>query len=353
MEQVSQNQIHGVLQPIQNGIGIRERPKTMLSPEMKRKKTVSSDLPVVAYPASIPVPSKRVIQELYKASVEEGCEESNENNSDEKKHYNDQKHLAPAGVLSFQNILLPAIGLQEEKAVKQVQSKVQRDAPEYKFVMENCRRLVRQSIQSAMDEVQSSRSIRYRRQQILKEGQRAEAKLARELQERRRKEEQERLAEARAFKKETLRIEKRRNLARDHPRNQSLWKEIVFLTSSLSRLEQEFCMLVDVEVDMRRLDEDLEKRSDENTSSSSDAILVQAKKNPLQTETEEKTKEMILTSTRIQKGLEMILKLAAESETARKELYCKYKKDHVFRGYQSVKNPKSMIRFLSQSQDDI
>ena len=353
MEQVSQNQIHGVLQPIQNGISIRERPKTMLSPEMKRKKTVSSDLPVVAYPASIPVPSKRMIQELYKASVEEGCEESNENNSDEKKHYNDQKHLAPAGVLSFQNILLPAIGLQEEKAVKQVQAKVQRDAPEYKFVMENCRRLVRKSIQSAMEEVQSSRSIRHRRQQILREGQRAEAKLARELQERRRKEEQDHLAEERALKKETLRTENRRNLAREHPRNQALWKEIVFLTSSLSRLEQEFCMMVDVEVDMRRLDEDLEKRSDENTSSSSDAILVQAKKNPLQIETDEKTKEMILTSTRIQNGLDMIMKLAAESETVRKELYCKYKKDHVFRGYQSVKNPKSMIRFLSQSQDDL
>ena len=349
MEQVSasRNEIHGVLQPLENGIGVRERPKTFLSPEMKRKKTVAPAFPAVTYPASIPIPSKRVIRELYKASVE-GCEEANEIESTEKKHYNDQHHLTPAGVLSFETILLPAIGLEEEKALKQVQAKVQRDAPEYKFVMENCRRLVRKSIRNAMEEVQSSRSIRNKRQEERKEQQIIDAKLAREMKQRALKEEQDRLAEERAQKKETARVVKRRNLTREHPRNQELWKEIVYLTSSIAQLEKEERMWIQVEQDMTQLDSDLE----EGSSKSSEEIVVHAKKNPLQIKTEEKVNDMILTSTRIQKGLEMIMKLAAESEVTRKELYSKYKKDHVFRGYQSVHNPKSMIRFLSQSQDD-
>ena len=349
MEQVSasRSEIHGVLKPIENGNGVRERPKTMLSPEMKRTKTSSAKFPTIAYPASIPIPSKRVIRELYRASLE-GCEEANKIDSNEKKHYNDQQHLTPAGVLSFETILLPAIGLEEEKALKQVQGKVQRDSPEYKFVMENCRRLVRKSIRNAMEEVQSSRSIRNKHQEERKQQQLAEAKLAREMQRRARKEEQDRLAEELEQKKETARVVKRRNLTREHPRNQELWKEIVYLTSSVAQLEREERMWIQIEQDMARLDSNLEKGS----SKSSDEVVVQAKKNPLQIKTEEKAKDMILTSTRIQKGLEMIMKLAAESEVTRKELYSKYKKDHVFRGYQSVHNPKSMIRFLSQSQDD-
>ncbi len=354
MEQIapSRNEPYGVLKPIENGVGIRERPKTMMSPEMKRTKTASSDIPVVAYPASIPVPSKRVIEDLYKSSLQEGCGESTEGNSDENNHYNDQKHLAPAGILSFQNILLPSIGMQEEKAIKQVQAKVQRDAPEYKFVMENCRRLVRQSIRCAMDEVKSSRSKRCRRQEERKRQLIAEAKLAREIKQRERQEEQGRLAQERMRKKETLRLEKRRNLAREHPKNQELWKEIVYLTSSFSRLELEFCSLVDVAVEMRRLKADLENRTQENNSSSSGAIVLRAEKNPLQIETEEKAKEIMSTSNSIQKSLGMVMKLTAESETARRELYTKYKTDHIFSGYQSVHNPKNLIRFLSQSQDD-
>lgn len=349
MEQVSasRSEIHGVLKPIENGNGVRERPKTMLSPEMKRTKTSSAKFPAIAYPASIPIPSKRVIRELYRASLE-SCEEANKIDSNEKKHYNDQQHLTPAGVLSFETILLPAIGLEEEKALKQVQGKVQRDSPEYKFVMENCRRLVRKSIRNAMEEVQSSRSIRNKHQEERKQQQLMEATLAREMQRRARKEEQDRLAEELEQKKETARVVKRRNLTREHPRNQELWKEIVYLTSSVAQLEREERMWIQIEQDMARLDSNLEKGS----SKSSDEVVVQAKKNPLQIKTEEKVKDMILTSTRIQKGLEMIMKIAAESEVTRKELYSKYKKDHVFRGYQSVHNPKSMIRFLSQSQDD-
>jgi len=371
MEQVatSRTQISGILKPMEIRIGVRERPNTMLTPETKRSKTIANVPPpaILAYPAVIPIPSKREIKALYKASLEEGCEGANGRISGNNKHYNDQEHLTPAGILSFEKILLPAIGLEEEKALKRVQSKLQRDAPEYKFVMENCRRLVRESVRSAMHEVQLSRSKRNLCQRERRHQQVLETKRAREIQQRARKEEQERLVKELARKKEISRAERKRYLARENPRNQELWKEIVFLTSSVAQLEREERMWIQIEQDMMQLEgkqiflkneecpnSDLEQRCDESISSSLSSVVIrlECKKNPLQNETEEKVKDIILTSTRIQKGLGIILKLLTESETLRKELYGKYKKDHIFCGYQSVHNPKGMIRFLSQSQDD-
>jgi hypothetical protein len=358
MEQLATQRIQSprVLKPMENGVGVRERPRTMLSPELKRVKTIPRDLPsiVVLYPETVPIPSKRVIEALYKASDEEGFEGSNDRISDEKKHYNDQQRLTPAGVLSFEDVVLPAIGLEEEKAIKRVQSKVQRDAPEYKFLMENCRRLVRESIRSAMHEVVSSRSIRERHQEERKRQQILERKRAFEAKQRARQEEQERAAKELARQKEVSRAEKRRYLTREHPRNQDLWKEIVLLTSSVAQLEREQRMWIQIEEEMMRLENEQDiqkgKESPDAESESAPAILVEARINPLQIKNEEKVKDMILTSTRIQKGLEMILELFTESEKIRKELHDNYKKDHVFSGYQSVRKPKNLIRFLSQSQ---
>jgi hypothetical protein len=68
---------------------------------------------------------------------------------------------------------------------------------------------------------------------------------------------------------------------------------------------------------------------------------------------DQKVRDIVLASSRIQNGLGMVLKLLKESEVVRKELYTKYRRDHVFHGYQDVDDPKGMIRFLSQqSQDD-
>lgn len=355
------------LRSIENGSSTRERPKTMLTPDLKRKKveTSAASLAVVAYPKSVPIPSKRVIKALYEMSLDECSEEASEVISDNNKHYNDQQRLTPAGILSFGNILLPAIGLEEENALRRVQSKFQRDTPEYKFLMENCRRLVRDSIRSAMYAVQSSQIIRYQQQEERKHQQLLRTKREREFLQMSRKEELERLAKEHTRKKEESRAEKKRYLAREHRRNQELWKEIVFLTSSVAQLEREERMWNQIEQDVKHLKgkqillkkdnatSDLEQRCDESTSSRSSSrfIIIKPPKNPLQNKTEEMIKNMFYASTRIQKGLDMILEVLSESELSRKELHGKYKKDHVFRGYQSVHNPKSMIRFLSQSQD--
>jgi hypothetical protein len=357
-------------------IGIRERSRTMLTPETnKRSKTVSVVPPpaVVVYPEMVPVPSRRAISALYKVSIEEEKEVSTPTSSSKNqfnKNYNDQLYLKPAGVLSFDQILLPALGLEEENALKKVQAKIQRDSPEYKFVMENCRRLIRESIRGATSAVQSSRTERIEHQQERRRQQLIEIQQARKTRQRMREEEKDRQRTEQLRKKEILQAEKKRYLARECPRNQELWKEIVFLTSSVAQLEREERMWFQIEQDVIQLvgksnvlgigkenqeqsKENLDQQYNKNvSSSSSNVVLIEAKKDPLQIETEEKVKDIVLASTRIQKGLGMVLELIEDSEVVRKELYEKYRKDHVFRGYQAVDNPRSMIRFLSQSQDD-
>ena len=363
-------QITGVLTPLDISASNRERPKTMLTPDVKRAKIVAmanADV-VLAFPTSIPIPSKRVIKTLYETSTE-GHEEGQEKKSDNKDQYNDQRYLAPAGILSFENVLLPAVGFEEENAIKRVQSKVQRDIPGYKFLVEDCRKLVRKSIRSAMEAVQGSRSARFECQKQRKNEQLLETKKAREIRQCARREKQERLAKELIRRREILKTEKRRHLARNSLRNQDLWKEIVFLTSSVALLEREERMWIQIEKDVMRLEgrhysfgekEDGNDFSDQQSScdipssslSHPSDIFLDTKKCFLQDEAEDVVKDIILTSTRIQKGLKIILKILNRSETSRKELFEKYKKDHVFTGYQSVHNPKRMIRFLSQSQDD-
>jgi len=352
MEQVFDSPIpnSGALKRIENGL----RPKTMLSPDLKRSKTTSSiSTPVIVDYPSVSIPSSSVIKELYDVSLQEECEAADKRISGGNKPYNDQQLLAPAGVLSFETVLLPAIGLAEEKALKQVQSKIQRDAPEYKFLAENCRRLVRESIRCAMKGVQSSRSVRNKCQEEKRRQRMEEEKLLREDRRRIRREEQKRIAKDLERRKEILRSEKRRNLARENLRNQELWKEIIFLTSSATQIEREEQMWVQIEKDMIRLESsDLQEQLGGNESSpSTSRTIIKKDQHDLQIKTEEKVNDIILTSNRIQKGLEMIMTLLNNSETVRKDLYDGYKKDHVFSGYQSVKNPKNLIRFLSQSQE--
>jgi len=68
----------------------------------------------------------------------------------------------------------------------------------------------------------------------------------------------------------------------------------------------------------------------------------------------EKITEMLgditVSALRIQQALEEVSKLASDADGVRKELYHKYRKDHQFHGYQGFKDPKGLLRSLSQTQ---
>lgn len=268
---------------------------------------------------------------------------------------NDQKYLKLAGVLSFEQVLLPALALEEEQAVKRLQAKIQRDAPEYKVVVENCRRLIRRSVAKAMVAVQGARQERIQQQQDRRREEAMAMQAAKRDRQKALQEEQEMRAQEDERQKQDRLAQRKVQLARQYPRNQDFWKEVVFLTSSMAQLEKEERMWMQTERDLQMLEQSniySEGGKENQTGPSSNVQRIVPPKDHLHVQTEQKMRDIVLASSRIQKGLVQVLQLLEDSESARKELYNKYYQDHYFHGYTAVDNPKGMIRFLSQSQDD-
>ena len=147
-------------------------------------------------------------------------------------------------------------------------------------------------------------------------------------------------------------------LARQYPRNQELWKEVFFLTLSITQLEKEEQMWIQAEQDLIQ-----SSSSSSNTTTTENASttpvtttmqdcpepeVVQAPKDLLQEKAEPSFQDIVLALTHIQQGLGIILNIMEESEQVHKEMYRKYFQDHQFHGYHGVRNQKGLIRFLSQ-----
>jgi hypothetical protein len=129
-----------------------------------------------------------------------------------------------------------------------------------------------------------------------------------------------------------------------------LWKEVVVLTSSLTQLEKEERMWIQAEQDFLMIVQDKSSSSVPQSDEEDAIVTIQAPKDPLQDQTEQTLQDIVLASTRIQQGLGMVLEILEESEQVRLDLYQKYRKDHQFHGYQGVRNPRGLIRFLSQEE---
>ncbi|KAL3897630.1 MAG: hypothetical protein SGARI_006873 [Bacillariaceae sp.] len=224
--------------------------------------------------------------------------------------------------------------------------------------MENCRRLVRQSISSAISAVKENRQERNKQQEERRRLHVAEVQKAREQQKQERLQAQQLELKELQRQQGMSRAQKKQTMIRSLPKNQELWKEVVFLTSSITQLEKEQRLWVQAERDLKQLEgsssdgKNGHQSATDKENISSQTIVLQSKKHNLQKETERKVNDIVMASDRIQKGLSMVLTLLKESEDVRKDLYEKYRKDHMFDGYKSVDNPKGVIRFLSQSQDD-
>jgi hypothetical protein len=314
-------------------------------PEAKRQKILSSSTKkknnervqqAVKHPRKIAVPSKKSIRSLYNAALVSMTTD-----------YNDQEYLKPAGILSFEQVLLPSIALEEEKVLKKIQAKVQRDAPEYRKLVELSRRLVRQSMVAAMQAVAESRLRREQKQEEQREQQAKERRLEREARAVAAKQAREMSLEQKQREKEAEDANYFRNKKRQYPKNQELFKEVMLLTSSMTKLEKEERMWIQAEqgfISNSQRDEEVKDISEDNPE---EQILVIAK-DALQQDAEHSMRDIILASTRIQQGLNVVSDIFKESEGVRKELYQSYRKDHQFAGYQGTKNPASLIRFLSQ-----
>lgn len=286
-----------------------------------------------SYPMSgIPKPSRSLIQTLYELA----------------EPTDDQQTLTEAGILSLQHVLLPAIAYQEDQVLKQVQAKVQRDCPDQKPVVEQCRKAVYDCISVAMHSVQLNRQAR-RVQEMEREQQwESERELAREQQ----RQEEMRLAERQAQERELARIKRKAELAKKLPRNQALWREMVYLMTEISKLEKEERLWNEAQ---DKINEQLnhvcnlkEMEPSINTEHADSRVVTSC---PVLDSISQSVQDITLATTRIQQALHVVDKITAESDQVRRDLYNRYRMDHQFHGYQGVKDPKGLLRALSQSQD--
>ena len=296
------------------------------------------------YPEQIDIPSKSLIKSLFELAETSGN--------------GDQKSLTDAGVLSLEEVLLPAVAYQEDQALRQLQAKAQRDGPPQAVAcIETCRKAVFDCIRQARVAVAQNRQEHRRPAEQQREQQWAQDKQRREQA----KQEQAQRAAVQQEQERDLRRQKRKNeLVKKFPRNQEMWREVVYLMTEMSKLQKEERLwkeakeklLKEREEEIAAREQQKLQEEQDNKDVAVDKELEQQQEAPQDMQKVEQTvQDITLSTVRIQQALGIVSNIAKESDQVRKELYRRYRKDHQFHGYQGVKDPKGLLRALSQSQD--
>ena len=292
----------------------------------------------VTYPDVVEIPSKSLIRALYDSAVSQ--EGSHQNQLDE----------AGSGLLSLEEVLLPAVAREEENALKAIQAKAQRDSPELVEALKMCRRAIYECVESG---IVCARAARLKREAEERQHQLRLALEREEELERRRVEREEELQRRRMLRAE---LEKEANERTKHemkkklPKNVEMWKEVAFLMTELAKIRKEERMWTDTD---RNLDVEIEllsrqqhhKKSKENEP---DLKILSNIGEEVNERVESAIEDISLSSLRIQRASQLVANSIDEANVARLELFTKYTNDHQFHGYAGVNDPKSLIRILSQ-----
>jgi hypothetical protein len=310
------------------------------TPSSKRHKTLDETTTAkttVEYPAQVGIPSKSTIEALYQSAIEDT--DSHQSQLDER----------GSGLLSLEEVLIPAVVLKEVEAIKYLQAKAQRDAPQHVKALETCRRALYQSAEGAIGKAREARFEREeeqaRQNAILEE----EKRLASEKRRAEKDAARERRREERAFAKVAEKERRKRELKKKHPQNVELWREVAMFMTELTKLEKEECLWKETEENLKIRERELSVREQEEQhvqEEEADETDGEPKKDVLLIQVEHAVEDITLSSLRIQQALRLVSDLVVQSNDAQKELYDKYTNDHQFHGYRGVKNPKALIRAL-------
>ncbi len=298
-------------------------------------KEAALPLESIEYPTNVPFPSKGLVKSLVDHAM----------TNDE----SDQAALADVGVLSFEEVLLPAIASSELQVLKDLQAKVQRDLPHQTDMVVRCRKTVMASIGAAMQAVSASRAKRDA--QCREQLQRKKEEEAKRLEV-----EKARSEEVRERELEIARNKQKQELIKKLPKNQELWREIVYLMTEISKLQKEEKSWKDAaeQLDQQEREiEDMERKQKEEQDKQSEQTADTTKEVEVTEEIEkvnQTLEDISLSCVRIQQALENVSKIAEESDRVRLKLHKQYRRNHQFQGYQGIKDPKGLIMSLSQSQ---
>jgi len=323
-------------------------PAPPCSKRSKVESTSATTSILLPYPTEIPLPSRGLIQSLYEEAVKSSSSSLDDENTNNNRH--DQRYLSDAGLLSFEQVLLPALAYQEEQALKtQLQAVTQRDHPALKPAVVHTRKAVYEAVGAACRAVQGHvAAVRCPAQREREAAWRCQIQHAQEQE---------------ADRTEAARQQRKRALQKQLPANQELWREIAYLMTESGKLALEQKQWETAAVQLEQRQTALEEQEKKKEEAAAALLASSSNKNP---EDDDKAKmvapeleqvaataaEVRVSAVRIRSALDIVRDTVQKTETARQALYAQYVRDHQFYGYQGAHDAKGLLRALSQSQPE-
>ena len=304
----------------------------------------------MSFPSQSKFPSRSLVQELYDEAISSDVNEG---------EGLDQRKLCDAGLLSFEQVLLPAVAYQEEQMLKEWQSIVQRNGSKaQKSTVIGLRKAVYSGIGAACAAVRKSRESR-----AIQDRER-EIKWQKEIEEKRVMAEEQRQKQKEIIDNEyrdALR-QRQRDLQKKLPANQEVWREVAYLMTELAKLSNEERQWQNVaaqyldrtEADIVEQEKQLQNLS-QNLELSEHAVQIDVPSETVQQIVDAVTdsaSDIAFAVDRIRNALHHVSNTVTECEQSRQQLYHQYVSNHQFYGYQGVHDPKGLLKVLSQSQSD-
>jgi len=281
----------------------------------------------IEYPSNIRLPSKDLVQSCFEQADSSGDK---------------RKELTCAGILSLDEVLLPAIAHQEETALKDIQAFVQRDKPKCLSSVMACRKAVYDCVGAAMKAVKKSQMAR-KEEETEKERQWEREQFAS------RNEQMDRNQEAVEFHK----AQQRCAFMKKWPKNQAVWRDYVFLMTEATKLQKEESQWKSMKAELSEKCQELltTKESMKSYQCETESFCALQSFDERDQHVISVIEEIELSSARIFQALGAVSDAVSESERLRLNLYDQYRREHQFQGYHGVKDVKGLLRCLSQSQE--
>jgi hypothetical protein len=306
----------------------------------RMKATVAPSTPakLIHYPSDVAVPSRSAIKALYEKAMENPGS-------------NQAKALDGTGILSLEDVLIPAVMQQQVDAVKKTQARVQRDARGFVPALQGCRRALYETAQVGIEAAREARVVREREQAKADAIRAEERRLAREEAAKLKQEAAKRRREERLQKKAADKEQRKHDMKRKLPRNVELWREVALLMTELSKLQKEERLWKEADQTLADREKELMLREEQKAKAWEAELAMDHKDDNKEHEFQEYVnqamQDITLSSIRVEQAVQLVSNLMAETDAMHQELARKYREDHQFHGYRGVDNPKSLIRALT------
>lgn len=325
--------------------------------------------PSFQYP-KINIPESDLLKQFYNISISasEARNAPTLQPSQSPKRISHQVQLSwsSSGLLSLDEVILPALCQAEMNTLKKLQARAKRDlknelvksqanssshhaiSAECSYlthveIIEECRKMLNKCTLAACTAARTSRLEREKDMIMqIKERRKQEKALKRRIYE----EKKQAILQARAIKKE----KKRRELKKNLPKNKENWREVAKLMTELAKLQKEKkswkeakTLLLETKEEIKKKENDMIKPlhfdvENEDTNHIPEDIGSEVK-NVIQ--------DITLATDRINNALCGVVDIMEKADQVTKGLYNKYKEEHQFVGYQGVNNPRGLMQALT------